>query len=125
MTSFGVKWPREGWYAVKKNNQPTNQSSTPAESLIHCNEQEAEGKRSYGSKWQSVFAFLSLSLTAHRSFDFKKNKDNNVFITKYDGLSSSMYINSFLCRNIIKYQIILCCLRDLSSKFYGVSVFFW
>ena len=25
MTWFGVKWPKKGWYALKQNNQPTNQ----------------------------------------------------------------------------------------------------
>ena len=25
MTWFGFKWPEKGWYAVKQNNQPTNQ----------------------------------------------------------------------------------------------------
>ena len=25
ITSFGVKWPGKGWYAVKQNNQLTNQ----------------------------------------------------------------------------------------------------
>ena len=24
MTWFGIKWPENGWYAVKQNNQPTN-----------------------------------------------------------------------------------------------------
>ena len=24
MNSFGVKWQKKGWYAVKQNNQPTN-----------------------------------------------------------------------------------------------------
>ena len=39
-------------------------------------------KRSYGSIWQSVFVSVRLSLSHHRSFDCKKNKESCIFITK-------------------------------------------
>ena len=44
-----------------------------------------KSRRSYGSMWQSPFVSLRLSLSRHGNFDFKKNRESYIFITKYCG----------------------------------------